>query len=241
MPSGRRTTLPAPQMPTEGTLTMAKSAGQVLALGITRQLLAEDLEPIATPVLLRRLLGRRSVSGTLRIRSSQLDIDVDIEAGNAMMTRGEHTAFMHVFEIEKGRWELVAERSQASQRELYPLPRLALEGVRRLLRLIPHQEMSEALGERNALAPKLVAEHATLPRRLGLSGRERRFVTEYVDGRASARALSRSVIVGASTCYQILALLELFGALAWLEPSSANPGTPVSPAGEPDGPPDSTP
>ena len=215
-PMHKKNTLPTPQMPTEGSLYVPKTAKEVMSLAMTRRMVPEDLEPIAAPVLLRRLLGRRTISGSLVVHANGVTLEADIDSGNANLTRGEHTELMQLFNLQGATWKLIDKRSKLHGRERYPLPRLALEGLRRILRGMPAEELAAAIGQdKLSRAPKLRPEHASVPKRLGLSGRERRFIEDHLDGETSGDALGKSMVLGASTCFQLLALLDLYSTLEW--------------------------
>ena len=230
-----QSTLPGPGLPTEGTLTRPTAAGDILGLAITRPLRAGDLEPIAAPVLLRRVLARRTVFGTLELRGSDYQLDVDIEGGAASLTLGEHTELMNIFQTDTLKWRLRVERAPAAPgRDIHPLTAVALEGLRRWLRGLRADELEEALSSKRVLAPGLGRKELSGARRLGLTDRERRFVERDLDGSTRAEELAARGGLGPATCYQLLVLLDLYGLLSWTAveaiPPTELPPPPASPA-----------
>ena len=234
--AGRRMTIPSASIPREGTIKTPGSAVDLMGLAVARSLLPGDLEPIDSIVLLRRLLGRRSVSGTLEITQGGTVLEVTVQGGRAALDRGEHHAFMKALEQGGGRWTLSDPMGAIDRRELHPLPRLALDLLRKRLRTYNADELEAGLGSRVELAPALRSDKDTLPRKLGMGPRELRFVETMLHGKSSARSICRFGGLGASTSFQVLSLLELFECLTWHEPDghgasdpSEDPDTTASP------------
>jgi hypothetical protein len=203
--------------PTHGHLYRPRSATEVLGLAITRPLEARDLEPIALPVLLRRVLARRSVFGSLVLRGGTFEMEIDIESGSAALTRAEHTRFLRAFDVDSGTWTLSSDRLDVRHRDLYPLVRLSLDGIKRWVRALPGNDLDAAFGELLDFAPQIRPENRTLPKRLGLGGRELRFVESMLDGSATARTAADTGGLGPTSTLQLLAVLELHDALMWTE------------------------
>jgi hypothetical protein len=218
---GRRMTIPGASMPREGNIGKAGSAVEMMGLAVARSLLPSDLEPIDPIVLLRRLLGRRSVSGTLEIEQGGTVLEITVQGGRAALDRGEHNALMKALEKGGGRWKLAEAQNDPGRRELHPLPRLALDLLRKRLRTYNADELEAGLGGRVDLAPALRSDKDTLPRKLGMGPRELRFVETMLDGTQAAKSVCRFGGLGASTSYQVLSLLELFECLTWREPEGS--------------------
>ncbi|HHH28875.1 MAG TPA: Hsp70 family protein [Polyangiaceae bacterium] len=216
----RRMTIPSASMPREGTVKAPGSAVDLMGLAVARPMLPGDLEPIDAIVLLRRLLGRRSVSGTFELEQGGTVLEVPVQGGRAALDLGEHNALMRALEQGGGRWRLSDEVGEIGHRELHPLPRLALDLLRKRLRAYDADELEAGLGGRVELAPALRSDKDTLPRKLGLGPRELRFVETMLDGKGSARSICRFGRLGTSTSLQVLILLELFECLTWQEPQS---------------------
>jgi hypothetical protein len=217
-------TIPAASMPREGTIAPPPSATELMALAVTRPLLPEDLDPIAPVVLLRRLLGRRSVSGTLEIEQGGTLLEVGVEGGSAWLDLGEQNALMEALESGGGRWRLRDERDEPNSRELHPLPRLAIELLRKRLRGFTASELEAALAGRVDLAPAIRADRERVPQKLGIGPREQRFIEGELDRNRTARRLSEEGALGKSTCFQLLCFLELFECLSWQEPADSDEG-----------------
>lgn len=225
--AGRRMTIPGVSMPRQGTIKAPGSAVDLMGVAVARSLLPGDLEPIDAIVLLRRLLGRRSVSGTLEIVQGGTVLEVAVQGGRAALDRGEHNALMKALEQGGGHWKLSEQMGETDKRELHPLPRLALDLLRKRLRAYSADELEAGLGGRVELAPALRSDKETLPRKLGMGPRELRFVETMLNGKSSAKSICRFGGLGASTSFQVLSLLELFECLTWTEPEGHAPPHPV--------------
>ncbi len=219
---------PAVPLQREGDLFTPQSAAGILAMPMSRPLTPADYQPIALPVLLRRVLARRDRSGTLTIDAGTFHLDVDLGGGTAHLDRHELEALMNAFTIEHARYRLAPERHSRDKREVVPLARLALDGVRRLLRQPSLDELNAAFGERLALAPRLKADKMPLAKKMGIPQREQRFLETYVDGATDAEHLVSHGGIARMTALQLLGLLELFDVLEWTEPAARDFGEDAS-------------
>ncbi|HZO12840.1 MAG TPA: hypothetical protein VFB62_06270, partial [Polyangiaceae bacterium] len=210
-------------LPRSGTFVLPASAAQMLALAITRPLLESDLEPIALPVLFRRLLARRSVMGTVFFEASGFELAFDVESGSAALTRAEHSSAQRLWDLRQGKWRLSDERQSTMRRDLYPLNRLALDGLKRMLRSLDAADLEKAFGELLDLSPQIRSDRQTLPKRLGLGGRELRFIDQMLSGKLTGRAALAEGTLGPTNTLQLYALLELHDALMWTEVGSREP------------------
>lgn len=215
LPPGGRTSIAPGQLPRAGILVGLDTAAEILAQPITGPLDPAELARTSLPVLLRRVLARRNVFGTLEINSEGFDLRVDCEGGTASLTKTEHSQLMRAFDLPAAEWRLLSTREEEPMREAIPLARVALDGLRKLLREQPAKACHEALGERLALAPRVRSDRRRIPKRLGLSGRELRFIESYLDGMQSGEELGDSGPLGHSSCFQLLILLELYDAIEW--------------------------
>lgn len=214
-PRGAAPSLAPSQIPTEGLLVTAPTAAELLAQPITRPLTPDDLHALTLPVLLRRVLARRSFFGTCEIRAKGFELRLDCEGGTCSVTKSEYTQLLKAFDLEEAEWRTSSAREEEPMREPIPLARIALDGLRRQLREQPADACRAALGDRLALAPRVRSERRRIPKRLGLSGRELRFIENYFDGMQSGAELGDTGPLGASTCFQLLILLELYDAIEW--------------------------
>ena len=154
-----------------------------------------------------------------------------MQGGRAALDRGEHNALMKALEQGGGRWRLSDQTGTTERRELHPLPRLALDLLRKRLRTYNADELEAGLGGRVELAPALRSDKDTLPRKLGMGPRGLRFVETMLNGESSAKSICRFGGLGASTSFQVLSLLELFECLTWQEPSGNAPPEPAEEQG----------
>jgi hypothetical protein len=151
------------------------------------------------------------------------ELRVDLAAGFANLDKPELAALMDAFLVERGRWELVPERFAGDKREAVPLARIALDGVRRLLRELPLEDLEAALGERLHLAPRVRPDQEPITKRMGLSQRELRFLEMHLDGASDSDHLASHAGMARGSVLGLFALLELFDVLAWAPPVDDGP------------------
>jgi len=212
---------PAPPLPTEGSIVGIDDAATLLSLAITRPLRERDLDPVYAPVLFRRVLGRSGCRGTVHIESRGYELQFAVEDGSAALSDSAHGQLMRLFDLEAARWRIEPDVHIAKGLDFHPLRRVALMGLRRLLRPMTGDELAKAFGPQLSLAPTVAPARRSLPRRLGVSRREQRFVENYLDGVTTARDAVQQGGLGPSTALQVIALLSLFDALVWNRPPPA--------------------
>jgi hypothetical protein len=222
------TTAPPPsqlKLPVKGgVIYNPPDAAGILALAISRPLTQADIDPVALPVLLRRVLARHDVFGTLRVKCGAVGLEMDLAAGSAALDKNEHAALMRAFEQQHGDYKLAAARRDDSTRIPHPLARLALDGLRVMLRQQGSEALEQALGERMRLAPIVREERRALPRRMGLGARELRFLDGYLDGSRDTHYLAGHGGIGRASALQLLVLLELFEVIEWREVARTDDG-----------------
>jgi hypothetical protein len=217
-----------PAMPTglsrrEGAIVNPFDAAGILAMAISRPMTAADYEPIALPVLCRRVLARKDRFGTLIVALEGEELSIDVAGGAANLDRHELAALMTAFDHRHGRYRILQERRAGDRREPIPLARIALDGVRKLLRQPSIDDLERSFVERMELAPRIKADRAVTIRRMGLSQRELRFVDSYLDGVASCDHVATHGGMGRHTVLQLLAVLELFEIIEWTEAERVDP------------------
>jgi hypothetical protein len=211
-----------------GRFAAPASASALLGMALSRGLVAADLDPVALPVLLRRILCRRGVVGTLRLSAGGTEALVPLLDGTADLDRAELPALMKMFEAPSGDYELRPERDERIGRSHHTLPRLALDGLRVLLRAYQADELAAAFDDRLGLAPVVRADRRIMLVRVGLPAREQRFVDSQLDGATTGLALVEHGGLGRYGALVALAVLELLDLLEWRPPERHGP----SPADE---------
>ena len=187
-------------------------------MALSRPLEPADIDPIALPVLLRRVAARHRESMDLILTSGGERIVVPLCAGAADLDKASLAALMNSFDLPEGRFELRRADLLQAQGQAHSLARLALDGTRRISRQFSADELALAFAENRYLSATVRPERRVLPSRMGLSQRELRFIENHLDGHSSADEISQSGGIGATGCWQLLALLQLFDVLQWSEP-----------------------
>jgi len=218
-PGGRLSLPPGALWPEAGTIANPIDAAGILDMAILRELRREDLDPVALPVLLRRIIGRADMVGTLSLVAGRTELHLRVQDGCVLLTRVDHNALRRAFDEPEGSWSFepddavdVAKHPLAESKKLRTL---GLEGLRRMLRHTERSDLKATFGHRFDEAPAIHPHKATHPRRLRLDRREVRAVEQHVDGELTVRELTRQSGLGAGNTLQVLALLDLFEILRW--------------------------
>ena len=203
--------------PTSGQIVGPLTAADLLGMAISRPLTQDDLDPVYLQVLFKRVLARRDTQGMIEITAPSYEMQFDVSGGNAALTKAEHAKLERAFDLPKANWKLLGERKVSHNCDFYPLAKVALTGLKRVLRTLRADELEDAFGEQLDLAPQIRADRLALPKRLGVGRRELRFVDRYLDGSLSARTAAHEGGLGPSSALQLLALLDLYEVLDWDE------------------------
>ncbi|MEM1031261.1 MAG: hypothetical protein AAGN82_13000 [Myxococcota bacterium] len=221
-PGGQGSLPPGAVWPEAGSLRNPDDAASILDLAITREMRVEDLDPIALPVLLRRVLGRAEMVGVLELRAEQQKpLDLPVQDGALLLSRAEHNALRRYFDVTSGKWSF--RRGDRLDPAAHPLAELrklrtvGLDGLRRMLRHTERADLQATFGHRFDEAPRIRPDKARHPHRLRLDRKEVRAVEQCIDGRSTVRALTVESGLGVRATLQVLALLDMFEVLHWPE------------------------
>jgi hypothetical protein len=201
--------------PNEGTIAPPSRPEDVLTLPIARPMASDEVDPVALPVLLRRRLCLPGVCGVLRLEGPGLLLQLPIEERSALITKEEAALLRRACDAPRLRWRLDPFVHDGAPRQAEPLPRLALEGIRRMLRHLDADDFERAFGERLEQVPVLRTEASLVARHLSLEPRETRLLERHLDAITPLEALGRTSDLGAPATLRLMALLELYGAVAW--------------------------
>ncbi len=176
---------------------------------------------MALPVLLRRVIGRANMTGSLAIEAGRVEIALHVRDGCLLVARDDHNALRRAFDEPTGTWKFTpgdpVDPAKHPLSELKKLRTLGLEGLRRMLRHTERSDLESTFGHRFDEAPFIHPLKTKHPRRLRLDRREVRAVEQHVNGKATVRELTNTTGLGASTTLQVLALLDMFEVLGWPE------------------------
>ncbi|MBI4705343.1 MAG: Hsp70 family protein [Deltaproteobacteria bacterium] len=193
-------------------------------LGIARMPLSgslgpAELDPAALPVLLVRVLRRRSVTGTLSVwqGAAQEDqkIEVRVVQGAAYLGKGERAALARACAWPEGRYTFDGAAPLVRNRPKGSLVRMAVEGIRAMCRAFTPDELEKALTDKLDLAPVVRQDRTKKVAQLGLDAREHRLVEFNLGGHESAAHIAAHGGAGKQTAYQLLIVLVLFDCIQW--------------------------
>ena len=197
-----------------GTLVNPQGPRAVLGLPLARPMTPDDLEPIALPVLLVRVLGREHVSGTLTVTEAKRAFTLTVIEGMGYLRAHEHPALQHLFGWPRASYTFNPAPPDAARREKFAMPRLAMDGLRALARTFSETEMEGALGAKMDASPRLAASSAPTITELVSDKLENSFIARSFDGQKTARELVAASDVPHTTL-RLLLLLTAFDALEW--------------------------
>jgi hypothetical protein len=212
---------------TSGRFTNPADARALMELPMERPLTAADVNPIALPVLLTRVLGRPEVAGTLTLTRGDERAVLPILDGRALLKRTELPIFRRVFLWTDGQFELVPDVPRMGDREENGMVPIAMDGMRSIARTFVEAALEEALGDRGELSPVIPPERQRRVHRLRLSAAESRALDMVFDGTRTARELASGSGFGKHTTLQLMVLLHAFGCLEWLVPKGVAKETPA--------------
>lgn len=167
---------------------------------------------------MRRLLARRSVSGTLTIDAAGFSGSFSILEGAFELTRQEHTQLISAFDVDRAQYRLTPGFEDALGRKSYAMIRLVVDGLRSYARRFSPGDLRDALGEDLNRAPVIRADRKPILRRLPLQQREQRMIDAQLDGEHSGNFLIDHGGLGKHTAASLLMMLSVFDLLAWEDP-----------------------
>lgn len=189
----------------------------IVALPLMRELKPEDLDPISLSVLLVRQLAKRSITGTLRLEHAGKKAEVPILGGVAYLRNPEKVAVIRAFAWPEGSFSLDTEPPNPEKRGRFSMGRLAMEGLRSIVRGFSVETVEQALGKRMQLAPK-VRQDRSYVLELGLTEPEKRLVRLQMNGERAVEEVAARSGIGRQTTVQLLLLLSVFECVEWKEP-----------------------
>ncbi|MBW2523745.1 MAG: hypothetical protein JRI23_06195 [Deltaproteobacteria bacterium] len=204
-------------VPSGGTIRNPITARDLLALPLGRRLTGADVEPVALAVLLARLLARMGVTGTLQIDRDGESACCPVMDGSCYLTDSERARLRGAFLWPEATYRFEGDTPDCARRTRVSPQVLAAEGVRAACKECTKDELLEGFGDRQELAPVLRPDRAGRLGRLGLDGREKRFVESNLDGRSSMSEAALRGGVGPTTALQVLVLLTVFEILSFDE------------------------
>lgn len=216
---------PAQQAARPGPPTVALERGRFvspadpaayLQVPLFRPLTEADLDPIALPALLRRVLARGSLTGTAFVEHAGGTAEIAVVGGRAYLSQRERAALRRACFAREGRWWFDASAAPSEQgRMRSTMIRLVVDGLRTIARDWTTDAVARALGPRLELSP-VVPEHG-LPDLdlLGLLPPEARMIEFGFDGRQSAGEILEQAASDVAVSPRLMILLESLGLLTW--------------------------
>ena len=184
---------------------------------VGRRLHPADVDPIALPVLLTRIMAERDINGTLTLEMGAKPIVVNIKDGRAYLGQGEKAALLDAFKEAGGAYRFEKGEPDVSKGTRTGMIRLTVEGLRSFGRAFGAEDFSAALGDRLERTPVVPEEVVrTLPA-LGLKRNEDRLVQYGFDGKRSAKIIAERGGMPPRSAYSLMVLLTVFNCVDWTE------------------------
>jgi hypothetical protein len=192
------------------------TAEDLLRLPMSRELVDDDLEPIALPVLLHRRLGRREVSGSLRLTGAGKALVIAIQDGVAYLRKSDQAELLQAIKWTDGAYSFEPHRpTLGPSLQKTGLVGLAIEVLKTFGRTVPEAELRRLLAPRLERTPRLRLEAKDRIGRLKLTGGEVRLIESAMDGTRTGAELITRGGVGPQTVLLLFAILSAFDYLEW--------------------------
>ena len=192
-----------------------------LAVPLVRPLGPADLDPIALPALLRRVLARASVTGTAFFEHAGGTAELAVVGGRALLSQRERSELRRAFLAPEGRWWLDTSAAPHEHgRARTTMLRLVVDGLRTLSRDWTSAAVASAFRAQLALCPVVLPARRGELELLDLQPPERRTIEFGLDGRQSAGEILEQSSSGAASAPRLMILLEALGILGWQEPAA---------------------
>jgi hypothetical protein len=197
-----------------------------MKLPLRRGLTEADLDPIGLPVLLIALSRRKDLSGTLELSGEHGPIEAHL-VGGAVSREGpaERETLLGAFAWTRGVYRLHEQPQPPARVKPASLLRIAIEGIREVLRRDTEQCIEAALGNKLRLAPKVSARGTSLAEAVGFWPAEKRFLVQQCNGALTGLEAMKAAGVSRLSALQVLFVLELFGEVAWAASRRTSPMT----------------
>jgi Hsp70 protein len=227
--SGERSRSSKPPAPSSRRLLLLERGGHihnhadpalVLALPVQRPLTDADLDPIALPILLLRVLVGGTASGTLRVRPAGdgADVTLLVSRGRAHQNDQERAAFRQAFGWHDATYTFDSTEVDVGERPPTSMARVVADGLRFLWRRTLPETLAETLGERMAQAPLVREGRQPIVQHLQLDAREQRLIDTWLDGTATTGRIAYHGGIGLNTALALFVLLAFFDCLDWRPP-----------------------
>jgi actin-like ATPase involved in cell morphogenesis len=220
VPGSRGSMAPGVAVPLQGSFAVPRTAADLLRMPLRRPITHEDLNPIWLPALFISLSRRKDLSGVLELKREIAVIKTEVVQGGVLWQSARHKdSVLAGFAWERGTYDLQV-RALPKQPEGKPesLSKLAIEGIRAVLREESEANLVAALGEKMEQAPKVSSRGLGLAEVVGFWTAEKRFLKYHCDGSLCAQDAMKSSGVSRATAMQVVFVLDLFGEVDWSTP-----------------------
>jgi hypothetical protein len=221
--AGRVSTPSGIMVPMQGAFVCPATAEDLTKLPLQRALGAGDVDPVSLPVLLLTLARRKDLSGVLTLSRGAESVPLSLTRGGAVFGAvKEREALLAVFGWQGGTY-----RTEAGSVALAPgakpdsVTKLAIEGMRSVLRRESDEAIAAALAGKLELAPKANARGNGLAETVGFWTGEKRFLKYRCDGSLTGTEAMKSGGLSRSAALGVLFVLDLFGGIDWEAPVRA--------------------
>ena len=199
--------------PRRGEFLNALGAAEISRLPLGRPLNAADLDPIALPVLFSRWLARKDVTGTLTLTEGSKTLTLPIAEGLARASDRDLAAVTAAFAWPRGSYELLRNPATKLDKQKTSMLRIAIDGLRRVIRELSASEIEEELGQNLHLCPLPRPDRDRAINKL--SSFEAGLTRRNLDGVTVGHDVVAHGGASRETMLRLLLLLSAFGALEW--------------------------
>jgi hypothetical protein len=197
-----------------GKLWSPQKASQILALPFMGTLSASDVSPFALPLLMMRLLSRKSVTGTVTLEGDKKKVSIPIHQGVACLDKAKLGTLGLAFRWSSGTYTFDPAMPRRGA-DYYGFLGLTTRCLRATLRGESEAELIKALGPRMQMSAMMNPAREALFENLGLNIQESNFVKAACkSGRSGEEALLRGGLPR-EVALVALVMLSAFGFITW--------------------------
>lgn len=214
----------APEVIGSGRIVNPADMAQLLAMPINAPLTSADLDPVALPVLLLRMIARASTNGTLTVTmDGESAIAIAVEYGTIRLKEPERAALIRTFSLRTGSYAFEFEEPPAYSEPLgdaeifLAMLHLVYECLRSWMKEVRTEDLRAALGDRLTRCAIMTEKRRRIVSRLPLPAQEARLVKKGFDGTWTGEDLATKSGVNARSVLSLLHALALLRLIDWKE------------------------
>jgi hypothetical protein len=200
---------------------------ELLAMPLNEPLSQVHVEAIALPVLLLRMIGKVSTTGTLKVTmDGEKPVLVPVEYGTATLRDTERAAVVRSFTQRTGTYDFSPSEPAPYSEPLgdtdifLDMLRLVYDSLRAWLKGANAEDLRAALGDHERLCPIMSEKRRRIAARLKLPDQEARLVKKGFDGTRTSTEIVDKSGLNSRSALALLHSLAILHLVEWKEPEA---------------------